>query len=377
MKAPAESTSGEPATTGISYDIIRRSGFLDGSYRGRYEDPENLLETGGRFMELVRANPFATDDDPVQLIARSGDRIVGRSGLLVGQLQAGGSRIPILWGSGLRVSPEFRRRGIAQKLVELRMGLHHTIGGCGPARTTTNLYRKLGWTEFRMPRCLMILKSNAILRRFVGGPLPVILAPVCDVLFSAHRAFIKFRSRRILAGFRLEVVEEFPESLAAELEESETAPGVRGVRTVESINLLLRLGNSAIQRCVLIHRGERVVGFVIVRAAFHETLSSLKLRNFSMGSVKDWRSFDPAAIDEYKLMLVGVTQLMTMKADAIEATPALEETARRLRKLGMFTKDALKLFLHVSGDSPLLSNPALADAANWRFTAAEGDNFFL
>jgi hypothetical protein len=365
------------ADPGFSYEVIRRSEFLCGSYRGRFDDPEGLLETGDRFSQLIRENPFGDDDDPVQLIAHRGGRVVGRSGLIAGRIQAGFMSVLVYWGSGLRVSPDFRRQGIARKLVKLRMQLHHTVGGCGPARTTTNLYRSLNWIEFRMPRCLLVLKSKSILQRCLGGSCSKYLRPVFDMALVAQRQRIIWRSKRALKIYHIEQVDFFPSSLAADLQTDDPAVSLRSVRSVESINLLLRLGGTACQKCLLVRCDHRVVGYVIVRAAYHENLPGLNLPNFIMGAVKDWRTFDSTKIDEFRLILVGLMALMKMDADVIEATPTQYPTVRQLRSLGMFTKDALKLFLHATEDSPLVARPGFSDPNHWAFTAAEGDNFFL
>lgn len=361
----------------FSFRMIYRFEFLSGSPVDGLQDPDGLLNTGNRFVKFTKNNPAASDQDPVQIIACDGKRIIGRSNLMAGRILVRGNKVLVYWGSGLFVSKDYRRQGVAEGLVRKRMKIHHTVGGCGPAQTTSNLYRKLGWIEYRMERCILVLKSNSILRRYLGRGLSDLAAPFANAVLRIHSGLITRRVRQTLSGCKLEYVEKLPETLERAMNEARMSNLVQSCRSVESINLLLRLGSSSPQRCLIVRQKERIVSFLIVRSKFHKFISNYKLHEFTLGSIKEWMIFDDALFDETTIMLIAALELKKMGADAIELTPSLSQTVLELKKLGLFTKDALKLFIKGSEDSPLSEDQDLIDPKNWSFTPSEGDNFFL
>ncbi len=72
---------------------------------------------------LIRAlsqskNPYGHPDDVVLLVAYSGEQCVGYQGLLPGLLKTDAQTSKVYWGMAWYVIPEFRRRGIGQRLLE-------------------------------------------------------------------------------------------------------------------------------------------------------------------------------------------------------------------------------------------------------------------
>src|SRR6056297_3238797 len=103
----------------ILIHIIRKSDFVIGNYPLSWIDPHHLTEVGTRFHRLLITNPLSkAEDEPTQIIALIGTQVVGRLNVFMGQLTIDGRPLPILWCSGLRVSPDFRCQGVATRLVE-------------------------------------------------------------------------------------------------------------------------------------------------------------------------------------------------------------------------------------------------------------------
>ena len=72
---------------------------------------------------LIRAlsqskNPYGRPDDVVLLVAYCGDQCVGYHGLLPGLLKTDAQTSKVYWGMAWYVIPEFRRRGIGNRLLE-------------------------------------------------------------------------------------------------------------------------------------------------------------------------------------------------------------------------------------------------------------------
>jgi GNAT superfamily N-acetyltransferase len=63
-------------------------------------------------------NPYGRPDDVVLLVAYCGDQCVGYQGLLPGLLKTEGQTSRVYWGMAWYVIPEFRRRGIGNRLLE-------------------------------------------------------------------------------------------------------------------------------------------------------------------------------------------------------------------------------------------------------------------
>ncbi len=74
-------------------------------------------------ISLIRAlsqskNPYGRPDDVVLLVAYYGDQCVGYHGLLPGLLKTDAQTSKVYWGMAWYVIPEFRRRGIGNRLLE-------------------------------------------------------------------------------------------------------------------------------------------------------------------------------------------------------------------------------------------------------------------
>ena len=98
-------------------------------------------------------------------------------------------------------------------------------------------------------------------------------------------------------------------------------------------------------------------------------------RNLLLGSLGDWRIFEPIDLDLRRLILLAMQTLGKWNPDAIEICVADKDLWKYFRRRGLMRVGELAILIKTAPHSPLRLE-MYRDQANWQLTPAEGDNFF-
>jgi GNAT superfamily N-acetyltransferase len=361
-------------------EVVRLADLRDDTIYDRWEGGNEI----GR-MEPVRrqaflANPLSRDDDdPVQLIVTIGERAVARFDMFLGEVSVAGERVSVMWGSDLFVDPDFRKRGLGLMVSQGLQDIHPVSAVCGVSARSRPIFWKLGWTDFHMPRHMMVRRSRPIVQRFLSWkPAAAVAAGVADAGLAAHRLAWRTVASRVRRGLRLEPVDALPADL-----DSRLAPGddrVTPHRSAAWINWLaghfFEEDPSQERRIVLVKDGGgETVAYFVTKSRFHPEASQYGIRDVTIASLQDWRVFDTERLDSFDVALLAMESLGDGGADAVEVCMPDERASRRLAQYGFPGAGALNLMFHAGGDSPL-TDPDFHRPERWLMRPAEGDNFF-
>ena len=211
---------------------------------------------------LIRAlaqskNPYGRPDDVVLLVAYCGDRCVGYQGLLPGLLKTDVQTSKVYWGMAWYVIPEFRRRGIGQRLLE---EIKNTkIDYITPQMTARaeRVFRRAGYKDLgRLTYFQLRVDRLNFSARFFDAIIPFLSKKTpypkgtpsrrmrLNRLIYSITKRILYRSawrssrRRQKPGFRWKVVDQIDESVGAPLNRQVKRPSF--LRGVEVVNWMLK-----------------------------------------------------------------------------------------------------------------------------------------
>jgi GNAT superfamily N-acetyltransferase len=213
-------------------------------------------------LPLIRAlsqskNPYGHPDDVVLLVAYSGDQCVGYQGLLPGLLKTDDQTSKVYWGMAWYVIPEFRRRGIGQRLLE---EIKNTkIDYITPQMTerAESVFRRAGYKDLgrltyfqlRVDRLNFSARFFDAIRTFLSKKTPYskVISPALmrlnRLIYSITKRMLYRRAwrssrRRQKLRFRWKVVDQIDESMEIPLNQRVKGPSF--FRGVEVINWMLK-----------------------------------------------------------------------------------------------------------------------------------------
>ncbi len=211
---------------------------------------------------LIRAlsqskNPYGHPDDVVLLVAYSGEQCVGYQGLLPGLLKTDAQTSKVYWGMAWYVVPEFRRRGIGQRLLE---EIKRTkIDYITPQMTASaeSVFRRAGYKDLgrltyfqlRVDRLNFSARFFDAVITFLSKKIPhskVIssgLMRLNQLIYRITKRILYRRAwrsshRRKKLHFRWKVVDQIDESMGVSLDRQVKHPSF--FRGVEVINWMLK-----------------------------------------------------------------------------------------------------------------------------------------
>jgi hypothetical protein len=366
---------------GLNVKVVRKSELNDESYHAGLNDPDGIAGPAEVTRRAFLSNPLSTgDDDPVQLLALVGDRIIGRMDLIPGRLLAAGRPCPVLWGSNLSVARDYRETGAGLILILRWQSMSPTVACCGVSHRLVEIYDRLQWLTFAMPRWVMLLRSRPLVQRYLrlGAPSVLAAAPV-DAALRLYNGARWRAARGLTAG--LTCREE--RALPADLDPALRMPGatLASHRSREWIEWLL--SNSLVReevnrrRLFLVHnlRGE-VVAYFVVKERRHPVLSRHRFRDVRLGSLVDWFIFEPARVTVSQIIALAIREMRHFELDAIEICTTHGRAGVLASSLGLHQVGHLRFVLHASSASPL-QRFDYTNRALWRITPAESDNAFF
>lgn len=353
-----------------------------------WDDPGGIARFTREKLRAFRTNPLrGGDDDPAQLVALVGDRVVGRVDVFRGEVTAFGEIVPFLWGSALQVPPPFRTTAAGAMLTLRMSSLGLSVGGCGFSRAALPIYQGLRWTPFEMPRWILLRRSRAVFEKLLGpAPQPLRRPAARGLALGADPVLAAVRTLR---GFGLRpragLVAREAATLPLELDDalaSRRAP-IFAHRSSRQLTWLAGstfghepvVGPTQRHLFVVEDDGGAVVAYFLVKVRFHEEASQQGFRDVLLGSLQDWFVFDERHADVQSVVLLAVQELLRRRVDAIELIEAEPEIGDVARRLGSRRVSATHFMFRPARGSRLAA-PDAAERGNWRITPAEGDNVF-
>jgi len=346
-----------------------------------FADPHGIAHTGDDKRRALLANPLSTSpDDPAQLLGTKGDTVVARLDLVPGEVSVDGAPAKALWTSQLYVHPEHRGSLLAISLVMKMQRLSPTCMVCSVSQAAVPFFRKMKWVDFELPRYVHLLRSRSVVERYLGkGPWQRAAARALDLGLRVHGRAVT--ATTAIRARSLEDVEtpRTSKDLAPRL--AEAIPGAACHRSAAWADWLLGHTFQEDPRLVReLHevrdRSGALAGYFLIKARFFEIASARALKNIVIGSVMDWRTFDPERLDEATLVLLAARALARRRVDAIEICAADAATGRTLRQRGFAPAGVLHVMFRASAKSPL-ADPRFRRLSSWNLRPAEGDNYFF
>ncbi len=365
--------------------VVRRLGEL-GDPAG-LDDPDGIVPFSEEKLAAFRGNPLrGGDDDPAQLLAVVGERVVGRVDVFRGEVTAWGNPVRILWGSALHVVPEFRTTGAGAMLVARMSSLGVPVGGCGFSQAAIPVYRALRWTSFELPRWILLRHSRPVVERVLSGVVGPgartgarALAAAVDPALAAYAA-LRRRGACVRDGLVVREVEQLPTELDEQLG-ADGAP-IATHRSSGQLQWLIRAsfgarGKGEPKRRLFLVNGESgaVAAYFVVKCARYERASRHGFRDLSLGSLQDWFIFDRSAVDMQSIVFLAADVLSRANVDAFEVCESEPEIGAVARRLGLRRAGSTHFMFRAPHGSPL-ADPAAQRRESWRITAAEGDSIF-
>jgi GNAT superfamily N-acetyltransferase len=365
----------------LSVVVVTKAELCEGAYLSGLADPDGVAAVSAADRSALLSNPLSrSPDDPAWLLATLGRRVIGRTRVIPGQILVHGEEVPVLWGSDLYVSPAYRSTGAGLLLLLRWASLNHTVGACGTSPRMNDIYDRLRWVAFQMPRWVMPLRSGPILERYLRWrALARICAGVADVGLKLHCKLRRAWHPELTDGLRCAEADHFPEDLAEALRNRD-AP-IACHRSPRWLNWLLEnsLGDGMLnyRRLFLIHdTAGRVAAYFLVKVRKHAVLSRRRFRNVKLGSLADWFVFDSGAVSIEQLVWLAIERLTECGVDAIEVCTTDTQGGAFAKDLGLRRAGCLSFVIHATEPSALSHIP-YEDRTQWWLTPAEGDNCFL
>ena len=151
-----------------------------------------------------------------------------------------------------------------------------------------------------------------------------------NLAFILHRWLLKFREKISCANLHCKPADSVPETLDPALANLNRPFGCH--RSSRWLNWILQNSFSADPRnrkqLYLVHdRDDPVVAHFVTRVKFREQVSQSRFGNLLAGSVIDWGIFDPSAVHQEQLWLLGTNALTSDGVDIVEICDASPDAA--------------------------------------------------
>lgn|GEM_PF-897187 len=364
------------------FHIIRRADLKIGCTYSKWDDPDQIARLSPQGHRAFLENPYAgKDDEPIQVIATQGNRVVGRIDMLPARVRYGEQSVKIMWGSNLYVPPEARDTLTGVILILKAQGLHHTVGVFGPSQAALPIYQKLKWNDRPITRQILIRHTRSVVEKYAGkGLYSQILVRILDIVVGAFQNLVTRPWTAVhTRGLRTLRSDSMPFALESMLAKPDT--GISMERSAAFINWWLTHSFKDDSRnsndlFLVKDRDGKIVAYFINKVRFHASATHRKFENLLLGSLQDWRIFDSDAINPKGIIMLAFRELTTRNVDVIEFCTDDPNLKTTLKLMGFLTVGAAHLLVKCAPESPLASE-GLTDLTKWSVFPGDGDNFFI
>lgn len=364
------------STAKLALVYVTRDDLATGGHLARFHDPDAIVPMTPEKRRALLENPLVTEAtaNPVQIVATTAGRAVGRIDVLAGRITAGTDGIPCVWGSHLIVPETARASGAAVRLIAALAELQPVVGASALTPVAYRLFRRLEWTDLTMPRFALLRRTAPVVgSRLRPGPIAAVARACGDAVLPVLQARATWRARRLARGFEVRPL-ALPDdgvSLIGPTARHAVSPDCSSgwMRWVleHSFDDGLRLWKALYG----IYRGDERVGWLLVRSKRHTLQSPRGECTITVGSLLDWEAFDPD-LSLGRIAALAATGLHAADVDVIEVSVPAGDDEREISELGFRRVGDFHMLVKATPGGPL-GDPALADRRAWRIRPSAGD----
>jgi GNAT superfamily N-acetyltransferase len=341
-------------------------------------EDDSLAGLSANKRSALLSNPLlGREDEPARILLKLDDCIAGRLDLVAGQIEAPGGTVPCFWGSALQVSESFRGRGLGATLLRAAEGFREAAAACAPSRMSRPVYERLGYFDLPLGRHILIRRTGPLVEPRLGtGALGHTAAAAGDFVARGHRGLLGLASRAGAGGLGLEHRETFPAELGPRLLERRAPFSMH--RSAAWIDWVVRESFADAHRralYVVTTSGGESVAYVVLKARVYSSVTKWNLERFNLGSLVDWRIFEPKAVGLEQLILLTLDVFDDWGVAGVEVCVPPESEPVRLRRLGFLPGGAQHVVLRGREGSALAQAEA-REARAWSVRPGEGDHAF-
>lgn len=329
-------------------------------------------------MTALLRNPLLNNIECAKLRYVIDDNPAGSVNTIPLQITAHGQTFDVCAGSTLKVVPEYRGRGIAQKLTLERITLSkdRIAIASGMSNMSLPLFQKLGFTTFVYPRLIFINHSRAVVDAFLHGFLQRIVSAACDFCINIYKRMLYvcsiWNNKRIQIQ---EVVDDFSE-LGKIVEEDSHA--FKEKHNEEWFRWVSKHSFSdderSEQHVYLVKQNGVAQAFFMTKIRFYEKASHRGFNNVLLGSVIEWGIKANSSIKESQVCMAALLSFKK-EVDAIELCTPDKKLRKYLKWRGVAQVGNSNFAIKAAPDSPLHKyDNELSDIENWRIRPAMSDN---
>lgn len=313
------------------------------------------------------SNPLlGGDHDPARLLALAGSRQAGGIDLVAGELETPDGPQRVFWGSALWVAPEFRGRGLAGALLREAESFGDVAAACAPSRMSLPLYRKLGYVDLELRRHVRVRRIAPLVVPRLGARAGGAVAAAGDLPLRAQRSLLAVGG----GSAEAKPVAAFPPELEPRLADRAPYAPHRSAAWLDWVVRESFYGDDHRRELRLIlSPGGDVLGYFVVKARRYSGVTRWRVENLHLGSLVDWRVFEPHALSFDQLVRLATEALEGWGVDAVEVCLPPGERARLLR-LGFVPAGAQ----HIEWRRRREELPR--DPSAWTLRPGEGDHAF-
>ena len=341
------------------------------------QDPESVASISPNKRSALLSNPLlGSDDEPAQILLRIEDRFVGRIDLVAGEVETPAGSVPCFWGSALQVSPAHRGRRLGATLIRASEGFREITGACGTSRMARPVYERLGYFDLPLRRSVLIRRTRSLVEPRLGtGPPARAATRAGDLAATAQRRLLGLVRRGRAGSLRLERRDAFPAELEPRLRESAAPFSLH--RSAAWLDWVLGESFTDEHRrglYLVVDAAGEPVAYFLLKARVYSGVTKWNLEGFDLGSLVDWRIFEPRAVKLEHLVLLALEALDEWDVDGVEVCVS-EADPVHLRRYGFLPSGAQHVLLRAAEGSPL-DGPAARDPRAWSVRPGEGDHVF-
>lgn len=353
--------------------LVTKAEFRTDTTYSKWSDPSGVLKTHDARRQVMLNNPLSENEsDPMQLVGLQGNEVIGTILVIPGRLLVEGQEHRFCWGSNFYVSPAGRASMIALKLVKEFQNLCETVGICGVSQSGYPIYTKFGWTDFQMPRHILLRRSRSVLEQKLGGKTAGrALAPAVDLALLAYNAWVLRSGNDISAQVTETVPDEVAERVACDSDTFlprssavlrwQTSGGIEASPRDRNLFLTVRAKND-------------VAGYALIKMRFLKVASAHGFKDVLLGSLQDWRVFHPALITYRDVVVSACRELTARGVDAVEVCGSNREEEGYLKAMRLPRIGEVHLMWRAAPGTAL-DDPRFRDRERWMIRVGDDDAF--
>ena len=122
-------------------------------------------------------------------------------------------------------------------------------------------------------------------------------------------------------------------------------------------------------------RAGRLAAYFLAKTKFYETATHRRFKNLQLGSLFDWRIFDPAALSLQQLALLAVREISAWNPDAVELCVPPSCDHLHWRRWGFVPGGIMRFMIKRSPKCPT-RRPELPEPRQWNIRPGDSDTLF-